>query len=144
MIPEPVATAIAETIATEGVSATAAGLMHGVSRASGARIANRKADLIARLREAASFRWARKVLRRSETITGALCASAENPESRGQAQAARVLLEGAGLIGGVRDVTINGDVDASVTSVDARTLVVSDPATIAARAKAIRDELGIG
>lgn len=67
-------------------------------------------------------RWARNVLNGADAVSGALVTAASDPTLRHGPQAARVLLEGAGIIGGVRDLTINGDVvDASTNvTVDAR------------------------
>jgi hypothetical protein len=91
--------------------------------------------------------WTRNVLADVDAITRAQAQAASDPACRHGPQAARVLLEGAGMIGGIRDLTVNGDVTVETSvSVDARsvTLLAAQPADLQAELARIRGTLGVG
>lgn len=124
----------------DGKSLREAGSLAGVSEATACRIVQKHEEWLEEKRR----EWQRKVLQGFDAPVRARVKDASNADSRTGAASFRELREVLGWVPRA-DIHIGDNIDVEAhTSVDARQLVVGDPAKLRERAQQIRDELGIG
>ena len=144
--PEIIANAVVKLAAKWPQRAVAAS--EGIGSGTVARIALDNEDTIAEASKLATAQALINVLEDQGAAHAARLADARAApgESKTAPQSFRVAYEAAGLIGGIRDVTINGDVDARSVSIDARRIAIvqgDDLQAIRAQSAELARKLGL-
>ena len=115
-----------------------------VSASTVSRVVRARERDIEEMRREIQERVARKVLKGADKATQARLDDASDVESRTGPQSYRAVMEAVGVVGGVRNIEIHGDVDASVSVVDARSVQLLAPEERHAALREARERLGIG